>query len=289
MRSGEKGGTAHGTSPGRLFWGQAFTLIELLVVIAIIAILASLLLPTLSKAKSTARFARCKGNLHQVETALAIYLSDFNAYPLNFVVNLTASEQAGYGVGNDVQVKSWADLLEPYATGDKTNANLTDPVFTCPSDQTPYGYNQTGVSPTPIPGGLGLGGSNQLNVVMGATISSSSTLYPFRETQVVVPSDMIAIGDAGVRELDGIVLSGAGKIGFDWAIFDSPQAKQIERDGSAFTKKRHGARANILFCDGHIEGVKLSGLYRNIDDQLQRWNNDHLPHRELVGGADYQP
>lgn len=114
-----------------------FTLIELLVVIAVIAILAGLLLPALSKAKSKAQSIGCLNNIRQLSFAWSLYEDDHNnCYVNNFGIDETRQARQNW-VNN---VLSWDSSEENtnnvYLMNGKLAPYVNDsvPVYKCPSD-----------------------------------------------------------------------------------------------------------------------------------------------------------
>lgn len=106
-----------------------FTLIELLVVIAIIAILAAMLLPSLARARSTAKTSACQNQVKQISLAFSMYASDNNEH-------LPASD--GYN-------HPWDDYIAEYDGRDITDKDIDKfrysreqtrhDLYACPMDQ----------------------------------------------------------------------------------------------------------------------------------------------------------
>lgn len=105
----------------RSIWERNFTLIELLVVIAIIAILASLLLPALGRARQMAYQTACIAKEKQVGTAFAQYANEFEDFIPRVIWQGTAATRGTR--------KSWDWVLLPYLANNSK-------VFHCPLDRT---------------------------------------------------------------------------------------------------------------------------------------------------------
>ena len=109
---------------------KAFTLIELLVVIAIIAILASMLLPALSKAKLKANRIKCVNNIRQLTLAAHLYSVDYqDLIPPNFVNSTNA------WIGGDVSALPGATNVADIKNGRLFPYNGSLPIYRCPSDR----------------------------------------------------------------------------------------------------------------------------------------------------------
>jgi prepilin-type N-terminal cleavage/methylation domain-containing protein/prepilin-type processing-associated H-X9-DG protein len=217
---------------------RAFTLVELLVVIAIIAILASLLLPVLSKGKARAQTIDCIDHLRQLQLCWHMYAHDNDStlVPNNYVylVTMGTSNQPTLG---DARV-SWCSSIAPLDPNpiNETNSmlfqyNQNPAIYHCPADRSTVKDHPEKVRNRSFNMSNSINMEQDNHFTKESEIHSPSTLFVFIDTD----EDEITDATFGVIPIGNY---------FQNYWLDIPAG-------------RHNSRScNLSFADGHVETWK---------------------------------
>ncbi len=236
-----------------------FTLIELLVVVAIIALLIAILIPSLGKARTQAKTAKCLANTRGIAISLRTYMSDWDT-------NFPYAESTGANANS-----YWILLLQPYGNIEKirqcpesSNSGLTAESFGTVSQDwfTPGGNAAIASGCYGFNAWLYKTSGGDWSSIGGQASPSPDALefwkYPFnRESAVPMVADCAwpnafpHVGDTPPTSLaQEQSLAGYGET-------QSTKTNQMHR----FTLARHNKGINVAFVDGHGENVRIGALW----------------------------
>jgi len=166
---------------------RGFTLIELLVVIAIIALLLSILVPSLHRAKAAARRVVCSHNLRQVGLAVDMYTHDHGSYYPCTQDPVSTNPPYWLWMG-----RGWRKWVQPYLS------SIVDPnnpsVLLCPADRTdPAKFESTSYSYSMA----FYHSPEQIDAIDDRSLTYSNPKPSIRQgvTEVAFPSAKILIGE----------------------------------------------------------------------------------------------
>ena len=233
----------------------AFTLVELLVVIGIIALLISILLPAMSKARESARRTACLSNLRQFNITLRLYANTYRDYvPTGYHVG---QKQLNYLIVQNFTFGSWRCYFTHLGVLYQANLMTTPAPFYCPSETSPtFQLNGGGGGSTvvfnnpwpPLTTNPGLPANTRVGYGTRPTVDwpqpSGSGLLP-----TVFPSRMDRLND-----LKNI------------AIASDPISNYL------FLNTRHKNGVNVAYSDGSAKWIPR----KYFDTKLMQLSNDFL-------------
>jgi prepilin-type processing-associated H-X9-DG protein/prepilin-type N-terminal cleavage/methylation domain-containing protein len=234
----------------RLRKACGFTLVELLVVIGIIALLISILLPALSKARDSAKTLACLSNLRQLGIATAMY-SSANKNSLPFPV--TTACPTGYPAGYPAGQVLWFNMLDPYLQQAESISGRGTGVA---SERLYKKWKQCVVYDNfpPVAGTVNqddlteFARTYKMNTHLRSQWMEGTTRHTttLKVTQIKRNTEVVLFGDGLSLDLTGEVHNLGESGAFSMQVgFDSDTVT------SGIPGLRHGGGANILFIDGH--------------------------------------
>lgn len=223
---------------------RGFTLIELLVVIGIIAILASILLPALNRARCTARTISCITNMKQLGTLVISYANDNREYILPGKIK--------YG-------SFWYSLLGDmgYVKPFSSIGNMRNTVWSCPAEQTPFWYDQSK--------GLAFYYTHYItNLAVAGDLSDTrdfTWVACKKMSALSSASEAIYLGDSFYT--DTYAIQSAHGWAFRHPSKDPRGEPRSQNASSAFvTPYLTGSKTNLLFMDGHAGSLTYGAIIR---------------------------
>ena len=229
----------------RALFRKRFTLIELLVVIAIIAILASMLLPALNKARESGKSAKCISNMTQVSTALVMYTGDWKGWLPHTLWHCEYSSR----------LVPYLGITPYYVLGEVAYFDEPQSVLHCPSseffiDKIPavYGPSYAPTMKWPTASGrkngcwIYLDGWNLTN--------------PNQQLDKIVTGSAIMAEKNWTQNNDG-----RGEVDIFSGMYDL-----LNKESCSFV---HNLGSNFLFQDGHVGSVKYLNGAKCLTDDYQ--------------------
>lgn len=271
---GEPGSGRHRAQ--RFTSAVAFTLIELLVVIAIIAVLAGLLLPSLSKAKEQGRRARCISNLRQIGIGASLYAEENND---SFHYMRAANGE--YHIPNHGQ---WFSnprsslLLDPnhelayWGVAYLKSFRGVKEVFRCPSAKYPDDWRDAGLK---YPREFWMNSTYGINSYLINPYAPPQKA-PLKVSSLRSPQTTIFCQDAAEQNMEGDedslgLFPGQREILRQWRYDLAGLYPGVKMEYEWY---RHSDRCNTLWVPGNVSSIRITPFNQGVD---YRWYTGDPP------------